>query len=158
MGSSIVLATSRQVFAFSRDGAMPFSGTLYRMNSFTDTPVNSRYHLTFQYMIIMFPIVSAVWFSVFVSALLGLLAFAGEAAIGAVFSVSTRACLFLVNKTSPISTQISVIGLYIAVSLHPTCLEIPTEYCLQSTQSLLVHGSSSKVTITSPGLLILAYL
>ncbi|KAG8762841.1 GABA-specific high-affinity permease, partial [Ceratobasidium sp. 423] len=68
MGSSIVLATSRQVFAFSRDGAMPFSGVLYRMNSYTKTPVNT------------------VWFSVFISALLGLLAFAGDAAIAAVFS------------------------------------------------------------------------
>ncbi|CAE6457090.1 unnamed protein product [Rhizoctonia solani] len=80
MGSSIVLATSRQVFAFSRDGAMPFSGILYRMNSYTETPVNT------------------VWFSVFVSALLGLLAFAGEAAISAVFALS-------------------VIGLYIAYSI-----------------------------------------
>lgn len=80
MGSSIVLSTSRQVFAFSRDGAMPFSAWLYRMNSFTKTPVNT------------------VWFSVFVAALLGLLAFAGEAAIGAVFSIS-------------------VIGLYIAYTI-----------------------------------------
>ncbi|KAG8748121.1 GABA-specific high-affinity permease [Ceratobasidium sp. 414] len=68
MGSSIVLSTSRQVFAFSRDGAMPFSGWLYRMNSFTKTPVNT------------------VWFSVLVAALMGLLGFAGDAAIGAVFS------------------------------------------------------------------------
>ncbi|CCO30325.1 putative amino-acid permease C15C4,04c [Rhizoctonia solani AG-1 IB] len=80
MGSSIVLATSRQVFAFSRDGAMPFSNVLYSMNPYTKTPVNT------------------VWFSVFISALLGLLAFAGEAAIGAVFALS-------------------VIGLYIAVGL-----------------------------------------
>ncbi|CAE6514963.1 unnamed protein product [Rhizoctonia solani] len=80
MGSSIVLATSRQVFAFSRDGAMPFSNTLYCMNSYTKTPVNT------------------VWFSVFIAALLGLLAFAGEAAIAAVFSLS-------------------VIGLYIAYSI-----------------------------------------
>ncbi|CAE6413567.1 unnamed protein product [Rhizoctonia solani] len=80
MGSSIVLATSRQVFAFSRDGAMPFSNILYRMNPYTKTPVNT------------------VWFSVFIAALLGLLAFAGEAAIAAVFSLS-------------------VIGLYIAYSI-----------------------------------------
>ncbi|CEL55192.1 putative amino-acid permease C15C4,04c OS=Schizosaccharomyces pombe (strain 972 / ATCC 24843) GN=SPBC15C4.04c PE=3 SV=1 [Rhizoctonia solani AG-1 IB] len=80
MGSSIVLATSRQVFAFSRDGAMPFSNVLYSMNPYTKTPVNT------------------VWFSVFISALLGLLAFAGEAAIGAVFALS-------------------VIGLYIAYTI-----------------------------------------
>lgn len=70
MGSSIVLSTSRQVFAFSRDGAMPFSNVMYRMNSYTGTPVNT------------------VWFSVFIAALLGLLAFAGEVAIGAVFSIA----------------------------------------------------------------------
>ncbi|CAE6429264.1 unnamed protein product [Rhizoctonia solani] len=80
MGSSIVLATSRQVFAFSRDGAMPFSNVLYSMNPYTKTPVNT------------------VWFSVSISALLGLLAFAGEAAIGAVFALS-------------------VIGLYIAYTI-----------------------------------------
>ncbi|CAE6514953.1 unnamed protein product, partial [Rhizoctonia solani] len=68
MGSSIVLSTSRQVFAFSRDGAMPFSNILYRMNEYTETPVNT------------------VWFSVIIAALLGLLAFAGEVAIMAVFS------------------------------------------------------------------------
>ncbi|KAG8686042.1 GABA-specific high-affinity permease, partial [Ceratobasidium sp. 395] len=80
MGSSIVLATSRQVFAFSRDGAMPLSGWLYQMNSFTKTPVNT------------------VWFSVLIAALMGLLGFAGDAAIGAVFSIS-------------------VIGLYIAYTV-----------------------------------------
>ncbi|ELU40122.1 APC amino acid permease [Rhizoctonia solani AG-1 IA] len=68
MGSSIVLSTSRQVFAFSRDGAMPFSRILYRINEHTGTPVNT------------------VWFSVLIAALLGLLAFAGEVAIMAVFS------------------------------------------------------------------------
>ncbi|CAE6416220.1 unnamed protein product [Rhizoctonia solani] len=77
MGSSIVLSTSRQVFAFSRDGAMPFSRILYRINEHTGTPVNT------------------VWFSVLIAALLGLLAFAGEVAIMAVFSIA-------------------VIGLYIA--------------------------------------------
>ncbi|KAJ1307290.1 hypothetical protein OPQ81_001400 [Rhizoctonia solani] len=80
MGSSIVLSTSRQVFAFSRDGAMPFSDILYRMNDYTGTPVNT------------------VWFSVFIAALLGLLAFAGDVAIMAVFSIS-------------------VIGLYIAYTI-----------------------------------------
>ncbi|CAE6527939.1 unnamed protein product [Rhizoctonia solani] len=82
MGSSIVLSTSRQVFAFSRDGAMPFSNILYRMNEYTGTPVNT------------------VWFSVIIAALLGLLAFAGEVAIMAVFSIA-------------------VIGLYIAAIHHP---------------------------------------
>ncbi|QRV99700.1 amino acid permease [Ceratobasidium sp. AG-Ba] len=70
MGSCAVLSTSRQTFAFARDGAMPFSGILYRMNKHTGTPVNT------------------VWFCVGAAALLGLLAFAGVAAIGAVFYVS----------------------------------------------------------------------
>ncbi|KAI0790897.1 amino acid permease-domain-containing protein [Abortiporus biennis] len=45
MGSSMVLAASRQSFAFSRDGALPFSNWLYRMNKytvrFTNSPTNS---------------------------------------------------------------------------------------------------------------------
>ncbi|KAH9922314.1 APC amino acid permease [Epithele typhae] len=70
MGSSMVLAASRQSFAFSRDGALPFSKYLYRMNRFTGTPVNT------------------VWFTAICSILLGLLVFAGDAAINAVFAIS----------------------------------------------------------------------
>lgn len=70
MGSSMVLAASRQSFAFSRDGALPLSRILYRMNSITGTPVNT------------------VWFVIVASALLGLLSFAGTQAINAVFAVS----------------------------------------------------------------------
>ncbi|KZT05219.1 APC amino acid permease [Laetiporus sulphureus 93-53] len=73
MGSSMVLAASRQSFAFARDGALPFSNWLYRMNRFTRTPVNT------------------VWFTCGCALLLGLLAFAGEQAIGAVFSLSVVA-------------------------------------------------------------------
>ncbi|KZT66736.1 amino acid transporter [Daedalea quercina L-15889] len=73
MGSSMVLAASRQSFAFSRDGALPFSSWLYRMNSFTGTPVNT------------------VYFTCTFALLLGLLAFAGEAAINAIFSLSVVA-------------------------------------------------------------------
>ncbi|EPS97278.1 hypothetical protein FOMPIDRAFT_1032033 [Fomitopsis schrenkii] len=73
VGSSMVLAASRQSFAFSRDGAPPFSSWLYRMNGFTGTPVNT------------------VYFTCGFSLLLGLLAFAGEAAINAVFSLSVVA-------------------------------------------------------------------
>ncbi|KAF8330588.1 amino acid/polyamine transporter I [Cantharellus anzutake] len=84
MGSSMLLASSRQAFAFSRDGALPFSRYLYRMNSFTGTPVNT------------------VWFSGIGAALLGLLSFAGPAAISAIFSIS-------------------VMGLYIAYSVPIMC-------------------------------------
>ncbi|KAF8688930.1 APC amino acid permease, partial [Rhizoctonia solani] len=100
MGSSIVLATSRQVFAFSRDGAMPFSRFLYRMNSYTKTPVNT------------------VWFSVFISALLGLLAFAGEAAIGAVFAYSIpigARFLFKGHNYKPGPFNLGVFGLPVAI-------------------------------------------
>ena len=37
-----LLASSRQTFAFSRDGALPFSKYMYRINSYTKTPVNSE--------------------------------------------------------------------------------------------------------------------
>jgi len=73
MGSSMLLAASRQSFAFSRDGALPFSNILYRMNSYTKTPVNT------------------VWFTAIFAIALGLLAFAGETAINAVFTISVIA-------------------------------------------------------------------
>ncbi|EJF60127.1 APC amino acid permease [Dichomitus squalens LYAD-421 SS1] len=73
MGSSMLLAASRQSFAFSRDGALPFSGWLYRMNGYTRTPVNT------------------VWFVAVLAMLLGLLAFAGTSAINAVFALSVTA-------------------------------------------------------------------
>jgi amino acid transporter len=80
MGSSMLLAASRQTFAFARDGALPRSGWLYRVNTYTKTPVNT------------------VWFIAILSLLLGLLAFAGNQAINAVFAIS-------------------VVGLYIAYSI-----------------------------------------
>ncbi|KAF9031821.1 APC amino acid permease [Hymenopellis radicata] len=62
-------AASRQLFAFSRDGAVPMSRFLYRLNRHTGTPVN------------------CVVFSAFGGALLGLLVFVSPAAIGAVFTL-----------------------------------------------------------------------
>ncbi|KAJ7682923.1 amino acid transporter [Mycena rosella] len=73
MGSSMLLAASRQTYAFSRDGALPFSNWLYRMSKFTGTPVNT------------------VVFDAFWALLLGLLAFAGPEAINAVFAISVTA-------------------------------------------------------------------
>ncbi|KAM5532681.1 hypothetical protein V8D89_013650 [Ganoderma adspersum] len=73
MGSSMVLASSRQAFAFSRDGALPFSKWLYRMNGYTRTPVNT------------------VWFVAILAIILGLLAFAGPSAINAVFALGVTA-------------------------------------------------------------------
>jgi amino acid transporter len=68
-----LLAASRQTFAFSRDGALPLSGWLYRMNGYTKTPVNT------------------VWFDAIGALILGLLVFAGEQAIDAVFAISVTA-------------------------------------------------------------------
>lgn len=68
-----VLAASRQSFAFARDGALPFSSWLYRMNGYTKTPVNT------------------VWFTCGFAILLGLLVFAGDQAINAVFALSVVA-------------------------------------------------------------------
>jgi len=73
MGSSLVLAASRQSFAFARDGALPFSSWLYRMNGYTKTPVNS------------------VWFCAFGAIALGALVFAGTQAVDAVFAISVTA-------------------------------------------------------------------
>lgn len=56
--------------SFSRDGALPFSGFLYRINPYTGTPVH------------------CVCFSASIACILGLLTFAGPAATGAIFSVS----------------------------------------------------------------------
>ncbi|KAI0708122.1 APC amino acid permease [Cerioporus squamosus] len=70
MGSSILTATSRQVFAFARDKGLPFSGLIYRVNKRTATPVN------------------AVWAAAFIALLLGLLAFAGPTANSAIFSLA----------------------------------------------------------------------
>ncbi|KAG6897785.1 hypothetical protein C0992_011199 [Termitomyces sp. T32_za158] len=60
---------SRQIFAFSRDGALPLSRFLYNVNSRTHAPI------------------FAVWFVAIISSILGLLAFAGPTAINAVFSL-----------------------------------------------------------------------
>ena len=57
------------MFAFARDGALPFSKYLYRIDSRSGTPVN------------------CVWVSGILAMLLGLLSFAGSLAIGAVFTV-----------------------------------------------------------------------
>ncbi|KAJ3569587.1 hypothetical protein NP233_g4958 [Leucocoprinus birnbaumii] len=73
MGSSMLLAASRQTFAFSRDGALPFSKWLYKMNPSTKTPVN------------------VVWFDAIGALLLGLLVFAGDQATNAIFAMSITA-------------------------------------------------------------------
>ncbi|KAL0954677.1 hypothetical protein HGRIS_003626 [Hohenbuehelia grisea] len=70
MGTSILTAGSRQIFAFSRDGALPFSRFLYQVNSRTSTPV------------------ICVWVVAFLSALVALIPLAGAAASGAIFTLA----------------------------------------------------------------------
>ncbi|KAJ7583267.1 amino acid/polyamine transporter I [Mycena floridula] len=69
-GMDYLIAGSRQLFAFSRDRALPLSGLLYKINPRTKTPVN------------------AVIFLAILTLLLGLLSFAGPLAISAVFTLS----------------------------------------------------------------------
>ncbi|KAJ7604303.1 amino acid/polyamine transporter I [Mycena polygramma] len=69
-GMDYLIAGSRQVFAFSRDQALPLSGWLYKINPHTKTPVH------------------AVVFLAGMTLLLGLLSFAGPLAITAVFTMS----------------------------------------------------------------------
>ena len=69
VGQGCTVTSSRVVFAFSRDDALPGSRWLKKVNRVTRTPVN------------------AVWFVLVLGALLGLLMFAGPVAIGAVFSM-----------------------------------------------------------------------
>ncbi|GME31904.1 Amino acid/polyamine transporter I [Neofusicoccum parvum] len=74
MGLSITVAASRQSWAFSRDGALPFS-SFFR-------PISK----TFGYIPLR-----AVWGCVFLAAILGLLTLIGSAAASAVFSLAVAA-------------------------------------------------------------------
>ncbi|KAI7902678.1 amino acid/polyamine transporter I [Cokeromyces recurvatus] len=70
-GSSLLLGSSRMVYAFARDGAMPFSRQLYRLNTKTKNPVN------------------AVWFNVLVAGIVGILYMINSTAYEAIVSVNT---------------------------------------------------------------------
>ncbi|RPD65353.1 APC amino acid permease [Lentinus tigrinus ALCF2SS1-6] len=108
MGSGSLIAASRQVFAFARDGALPFSRIVCRVNPYTQTPVN------------------AVWSSVLIALLFGLLAFAGPAANSAIFSLAIAGqyiayaipimCRFLGGKAwKPGPFSLGRLGLPVAV-------------------------------------------
>jgi len=68
MGASALTACSRQMWAFARDGALPFSKIIYRVNQRTRTPVY------------------AVIASAIIAYLAGLLVFAGPVAVSAIFA------------------------------------------------------------------------
>jgi amino acid permease (GABA permease) len=83
--SNSLLVGSRQTFAFARDGALPFSRYLYRINDYTKTPVNT------------------VWFDTAFVLIVGLLAFVSTAAINAVFTIGLTASY--VSYITPITTR-----------------------------------------------------
>lgn len=149
MGSSMLLAASRQSYAFSRDSgpllclsrrslfcnslslvALPFSFWLYRMNSYTGTPVNT------------------VVFVAGLALLLGLLAFAGTVAIDAVFAISVTA--LYIAYAIPISArwlgdnQFKP-GPFNLGFMASTCNEIfslISDHCLSQTESSCFHNRS----------------
>ncbi|MCJ1316815.1 hypothetical protein MMC15_002136 [Xylographa vitiligo] len=90
VGQGCTVASSRVVYAYSRDGALPGSRWLKKVNHRTHTPVN------------------AVWFVLTLGALLGLLMFASPVAIGAVFSIGAIAQY--VAFTLPIALKLFVVG------------------------------------------------
>ncbi|EIN08575.1 APC amino acid permease [Punctularia strigosozonata HHB-11173 SS5] len=83
--TSLLTVASRQCFAFARDGALPVSGLLYRINPFTHTPVN------------------CVWFVCAIAMLVSLLAFAGSAAISALFTMAIAS--LYITYIIPIATR-----------------------------------------------------
>ena len=73
MTSSVLFPSSRQAFAFARDGALPFSKWFYQLNRWTGTPVRT------------------VWLVVVACIPLGALGFADPengGAVNAIFSLS----------------------------------------------------------------------
>jgi amino acid transporter len=70
-GSALLLGSSRMVYAFARDGAMPFSKQLHSLNKRTQSPIN------------------AVWMNVLVAGIVGILYIINSTAYEAIVSVNT---------------------------------------------------------------------
>lgn len=85
VASNCLLVGSRQTFAFARDGALPLSRYLYRINRYTETPVNT------------------VWFDAVCVLAIGLLSFVSTQAINAVFSIAVTASY--IAFITPITTR-----------------------------------------------------
>lgn len=90
MGQGCMVAASRVTFAYARDGCFPCSWWIKRVNQHTYTPVN------------------AVWFNTVIGILITLLIFAGNVAIGAIFSIA--ACAAFVAFTIPIFIRVFMVG------------------------------------------------
>ncbi|KAI9013801.1 amino acid permease-domain-containing protein [Phycomyces nitens] len=72
-GSALTLGSSRMVYAFARDGAMPFSKWLSHVNERTQTPIY------------------AVWGNIIFAVIVGLLFIVNETAFNAIVSINTIA-------------------------------------------------------------------
>jgi amino acid transporter len=72
-GSALTLGSSRMVYAFARDGAMPFSKQLATINQKTQTPIY------------------AVWFNIVFAMIVGILYIINQTAFNAIVSVNTIA-------------------------------------------------------------------
>ncbi|ORZ05239.1 amino acid/polyamine transporter I [Absidia repens] len=70
-GSALTLGSSRMVYAFARDGAMPFSSYLHSLHPVTKSPV------------------WAVWFNILVAGIVGVLYMINSTAYSAIVSVNT---------------------------------------------------------------------
>lgn len=140
MGSSMVLAASRQSFAFARDGALPFSSWLYRMNRYTKTPINT------------------VFFTCALAILLSLLIFAGQQAIGAIFalgvvalyvaySIPIAARFIFTNDFKPGPFTLGVYGFPVAVVavLYMTFMSIV--FLFPTTPHTTVNGMNFSVVV-----------
>ncbi|KAK6346221.1 hypothetical protein TWF730_010551 [Orbilia blumenaviensis] len=90
MGQGCMVAASRVTYAYARDDCFPFSKYWKRVHPLTKTPVN------------------AVWFNCVIGILLLLLIFAGDIAIGAIFSVGAIAAF--VAFTIPIFIRVFFVG------------------------------------------------
>ncbi|TFL06889.1 amino acid/polyamine transporter I [Pterulicium gracile] len=149
MGSSMLLSASRQTFAFARDGALPLSRFLYRMNTRTGTPVNT------------------VWFCASWSIVLGLLAFAGEGqAINAVFTISVTALYVAYsipicarwmgrNEFRPGPFDLGVFSLPVGISGVLFMLLMGIVFLFPSTPETTVQDMNYSVVVTA-GVLVLS--
>jgi amino acid transporter len=90
MGQGCMVAASRVTYAYARDDCFPLSRIWKRVNTRTRTPVN------------------AVWFNTVIGILLTLLLFAGDVAIGAIFSIGAIAAF--VAFTIPITIRTFFVG------------------------------------------------
>jgi amino acid transporter len=85
-----MVAASRVTFAYARNDCFPLSNVWKKVNKHTKTPVN------------------AVWLNCAVGITMTLLMFAGEIAIGAIFSIG--ACSAFVAFTIPIFIRVFFVG------------------------------------------------